>query len=271
MAEITAKQVQALRAKTDLAMMDCKKALVEAEGDEVKAVELLRQKFADKMASRSDKETANGRIGVFADSQGAALCELRCETDFVATNDDFRSYADGLAEHCLKSGTTEVEEFKNSKMENGQSVSEFLVDAFGKMKENLELRRLTKLPGAGACYVHHNGKIGSVIVCDKDPGEAGRSVCMHIASTQVIMGLGREDVDPAAAEEARKAAAEEATGKPEPIIEKIVAGKMDKWYSERVLSEQAFVMDDKKSVGDFGKENGFVITAFAKFEVGGLD
>jgi elongation factor Ts len=271
MAQITAKQVQALRAKTDLAMMDCKKALVEADGDETQALDILRKKFADKMAERSDREVANGRIGVYADDNAVSLIELRCETDFVATNDDFKALANKLAEHCAKSGITDVEAFKTSKMDGGGTVHEFLVDAFGKMKENLELRRLSRAEGPGACYVHHNGKVAAAILCDTPPGEAGRSVCMHIASTQTIMGCVREDVPPATVAEAREAAAESAQGKPEQIVAKIVDGKMNRWFSERVLVEQPFVMDDKKSIGEFGKENGFAVKSFLKAEVGGHD
>ncbi len=271
MAEISAKQVQALRAKTDLAMMDCKKALVEADGDETKAVEILRKKFADKMTDRAHKETANGRIGVFADGQGAALAEIRCETDFVATNDAFRDLANKLAEQVLRTGITNVEELTASKLHDGQTVKGLLVDAYGKMKENLGIRRLTRIEGAGACYVHHNGRVGAAIVCDTDPGEAGRHVCMHVASTQTIVGLVREDVDAALVAEGRERAKEGTAGKPEQIIEKIVNGKMGKWFSERVLTEQPFVMDDKKSVGAFAKEGGFSIKGFVKYEVGGVD
>jgi len=270
MTQITAKQVQALRSKTDLAMMDCKKALVQADGDEAKAMELLRKKFAEKMSQRGEKETANGRIGVYAGPEGAALVEVRCETDFVATNDSFRSLADRLAEHCATSGITDVAAFKTSALDDGQTVDEFLVDAFGKIKENMELRRLVQIEGAGACYVHHNGKVAAAITCDQPPGDAGRHICMHIASTPTILGLRREDVDAAAVAEAREKAADQAQGKPEPIIAKIVEGKMNKWFAERVLLEQPFVMDDKKSVGDFAKEHGFSITAFVKYEVGGL-
>ena len=269
MAQINAKQVQGLRAETGLAMMDCKKALVEAEGDNTRAKEILRKKFADKMSDRASKETANGRIGVYAGAESAALVELRCETDFVAGNNVFRTMADRLAEHCAKTGITEIEDFKKSEMDGGQTVTDFMVDAFGKMKENMEIRRLRKIEGVGACYVHHNGQVAAVIVCDSAPGEAGRQVCMHVASTQMITGLTREDVDPKAVAEAREKAAGEAEGKPEQIIAKIVDGKMGRWYAERVLLEQPFVMDDKKSVCDFAKENGFSVKAFAKYEVGG--
>jgi elongation factor Ts len=270
MAEITAKQVQALRAKTDLAMMDCKSALVEAGGDEARAMEILRKKFADKMSTRADKEAANGRIGVFADDSAAALVEVRCETDFVATNDAFRSLADAIAEQCARSGITDVEQLKAARGRDGRPVGDLLVDAFGKLKENLSIRRAVRIVGAGACYVHHNGKVAAAVTADKSPGEAGRQICMHIASAALLVGLSREQVGPAEVEAARAKAREEIKGKPEQIIDKIVSGKMDRWFAERVLLEQPFVMDDKKSVGAFAREKGFSVTGYVKYEVGGL-
>ena len=270
MAEINAKQVQALRSKTDLAMMDCKAALVEAGGDEAKAMEILRRKFADKMSARADKEAANGRIGVHACGKCAALAEVRCETDFVATNDSFRALADAVADACASSSTTDVEKLKGVKTNSGRTVNELMVDAFGKLKENMNVQRVARIDGAGAGYVHHNGKVGAVIACDKDPGEAGRQICMHIASNVMLRGLARTDVKPSEVEAAEQKAREEAQGKPPQILDKIVSGKMDKWYAERVLTEQPFVMDDKKSVGQFAKENGFAIKSYLKFEVGGL-
>jgi elongation factor Ts len=270
MAEISAKQVQALREKTGLAMMDCKKALSEASGDQTKALELLRKKFADKMTERADKEAGNGRIGVHANEKAAALAELRCETDFVANNDRFRDLANEIAAQCARSGITDVDQLKSSKMPDGRTVNDLLVDAFGVIKENMSIRRLVRIPGSGAAYVHHNGRVAAAITADKTPGEAGRQICMHIASTPVILGLVREQVDPRLVAEGKDKAAAESAGKPPQIIDKIVAGKMDKWFAERVLVEQPFVMDDKKSVGAFAGENGFKINHFVKYEVGGL-
>lgn len=270
MADISAKQVQALRAKTDLPMMDCKNALVEAKGDETAALELLRKRFADKMTTRAEKEAANGRIGVYADAQAAAVAELRCETDFVATNDKFTQLADAVARQVAATGVTDVEKLKATKLPNGQTVNDLLVDAFGKLRENMFIHRTARLTGPGACYVHHNGRVGTIVIGDNEPGEPGRHVCMHVASTPVILGLVREDVSPALVQEAKERATTEAAGKPPQIVEKIVAGKLAKWYQERVLTEQAFVMDDKKSVGAYAKENGFAVKAFLKYEVGGL-
>jgi elongation factor Ts len=270
MAEISAKQVQALRVKTDLPMMDCKQALVEAAGDEKRALEILRKKFADKMSTRAEKETANGRIGVHADEKAVALAELRCETDFVATNELFKKLANEVAEQCARSGVTDVEQLKGSKLPGGRTIADSITDAFGKFKENMGIQRLKRLEGPGACYVHHNGKVAVAIICDVPPGEAGRHICMHIASTPVILGVLREQVDAAAVAEARERALSEVTGKPEQIKEKIIRGKLEKWYAERVLVEQPFVMDDKKTVGAYAKENGFSIRAFIKHEVGAL-
>jgi elongation factor Ts len=249
-------------------MMDCKKALVESGGDETKALAILRKKFADKMSDRAHKEMANGRIGVHADSETAALAELRCETDFVATNEVFSELANELAAQVARTGATDPEQIKATTLPDDRTVNELMVDAFGKIKENISIHRLCRIEGVGACYVHHNGKVGAAIACDQDPGEAGRHVCMHIASTPMILGLAREDVDAASVEQARESAREGAKGKPEQIVEKIVDGKMGKWYSERVLVEQAFVMDDKKSVGQYAKDNGFSIVSFLKYEVG---
>src|SRR5262249_16443877 len=145
MAEISAKQVQALREKTGLAMMDCKKALAECAGDQTKALEFLRKKFADKMTERADKEAGNGRIGVYADDKAAALAELRCETDFVAGNSSFRELADKIAGQCARSNITDVEPLKASKTPDGRTVNDMLVDAFGIIKENMSIRRLARL------------------------------------------------------------------------------------------------------------------------------
>ena len=213
MADISAKQVHALRARTGLAMMDCKKALVEANGDEDQAMEVLRKKFADKMNDRADKEMANGRIGVFAGETGAAMAELRCETDFVATNDSFKELADNFAKQCVASGETDVEAYKQTKVDSGQTVQEVLVDAFGRLKENMSISRLAKLDGAGAAYVHHNGRVGAVIVGDNPPGDAGRQICMHIASNTTLVGLSRDNVDANEVAAAKDKATGEAAGK----------------------------------------------------------
>ncbi|MCK6457587.1 MAG: translation elongation factor Ts [Phycisphaerae bacterium] len=271
MAEISAAQVQALRARTDLPLMDCKKALIEAKGDESAAMEILRKRYADKMSSRADKEAANGRIGAYCDAKGGALVELRCETDFVATNSVFTELSNQIARQVAATHVKDVAQLAESKCEfaGGRSVRELISDAYGKLNEKMEIRAARCIHGACATYVHHNGKVGAIVAFDKPNDAVGRQVCMHIASRTLLLGLNREAVDAKLVQEAREHAASEVTGKPPNIIEKIVAGKLDKWFAERVLLEQPFALDDKITVGEAVRQAGVTITGYLRFEVGG--
>ncbi len=273
MPDISASQVQALRSRTDLPLMDCKKALIETGGNEEKAIALLREKFKDKMSSRADKEAANGRIGLYADAKGGALAELRCETDFVASNSVFVELANQTARQAAETHLKEPEALMGSKaaFAGGRTIKELMADAYGKLNEKMEIRRARCAHGAAAGYVHHNGKVAALVTMDKPNDAVGRQVCMHIASAQTLLGLDRAAIDPALVEEAKAAAKAEVANKPPQIIEKIVAGKLDKWFAERVLLEQPFALDDKKTVGAFAKENGITITGYLRYELGGKD
>lgn len=273
MPDISAAQVQALRSRTDLPLMDCKKALIEAGGNEDTAIEILRKKFADKMSSRAEKEAANGRIGAYADAKGGALVELRCETDFVAGNSVFVELANAFARQAAETHLKDPAALMESKaaFAGGRSMRELQADAYGKLNEKIELSRARCIHGACAAYVHHNGKVAALVTTDKPNEGVARQVCMHVASATTLMGLNREAIDPAQAEQARAAARAEITNKPPQIIDKIVSGKMDKWFAERVLLEQPFALDDSKTVGQFAKENGIVITGYLRYELGGRD
>lgn len=276
MPEISASQVQALRAKTDLPLMDCKKALIEANGSEEGAIELLRKRFADKMSSRADKEAANGRIGAFTDAKGGALAEMRCETDFVAGNSVFVELANGFARQVAATHGKSPAELIDSKAEfaGGRTMKQLMADAFGKLNENMEFRRGQCIHGACSSYVHHNGKVGAIVALDKANDEIGRQICMHVASRQLLLGLDRSAVDKKAVAEAEEAVRAEMkadpknASKPANIIDKMFAGKMDRWYGERVLIEQPFALDDKKTVGQAAKEAGVTITGYLRFELG---
>src|SRR5262245_13973919 len=150
-------------------------------------------------------------------------------------------------------------------------MKELLADAYGKLNEKMELRRARGIHGAAAGYVHHNGKVAAIVTMDKPNEAVGRQICMHIASSQVLLGLNREAIDSKTAEEAKAAARAEITNKPPQIIDKIVSGKMDKWLGERVRLEQPFGIDDKKTVGQFAKENGVTVTGYLRYELGGKD
>ena len=265
---IAASQVKALRDKTGISMADCKKALVEAEGNEAEAAEILQRKYAGQMQMRSEKEAANGRIGAYADGQAGALVELRCETDFVANSDQFKSAADALARLVTQSGETDPDQLMLTTGEDGKSGQDIVAAAFGTLKENMKIARAARIDHGVACYVHHNGLVGTVIAADGEGDGLARHLCMHIAAQRFLDGLTRQQVDPAKVERARELMKEQAAGKPENIVEKIVTGKMNKWYGERVLLEQPFAMDDKKTVQQVAEQAGITTSGYLKFELG---
>lgn len=267
-ATIAATQVKALRDKTGISMGDCKKALVEADGDESQALDILQRNHAGQMERRADKETAHGRIGAYTDGKVGALVELRCETDFVGNSEDFKSAASALAELAAKSGVTDPEQLLKTSGDDGQSGQDIIAAAYGKLKENIKLARVAKIDNGVAWYVHHNGLVGTVLAADSDGDGAAKQISMHIAAQPTLDGLIRGDVDSGEVEKAGALMREQAVGKPENIVEKIVTGKMNKWYAERVLIEQPFAIDDKKTVGQVAEQAGIKISGFLKFELG---
>ncbi len=266
---ISATQVKTLRDKTGVSMGDCKQALVDANGDEKQAIEILQKRYAGKLGIRADKEAANGRIGAYTDGTVGALIELRCETDFVAGNADFKAAADEIAQIAAQSGLTDTESLMNAKGPDGKTVKEILTTAYGKLQENMVLKRAVLLQKAAAHYVHHNGKIGTLVAADKTGVETARHICMHVAAQPVLLGLKREHVNPEEVQKARDLMADEVKNKPPQIQEKIVSGKMDKWFGERVLLEQPFAMDDKKTVAQVATESGIAVLGYLKMELGG--
>ncbi len=268
-ATISASQVKSLRAKTGISMSDCKKALAQADGDESQAMDILQKQYAGQMEKRADKEAANGRIGAFVDGEAGALVELRCETDFVANSDHFKSAADALARLASKGGVTDTDQLLQTKSDDGNTGQDIIAAAYGTLKENIKLARVARIEGGVACYVHHNGLVGTVIAADGDGGELGKQICMHTAAQQTLDGLSRDDIDATEVEKARELMKYQAKGKPENIVEKIVSGKMDKWYGERVLLEQPFALDDKKTVGQVAKDAGITVSGYLRFELGG--
>jgi len=270
MAEISAKAVQALREKTGLPLMDCKRALVESNGDETVAVETLRKRFADKMVTKADRVAANGRIGAFATATRAALVEVRCETDFVAGNDVFKEFATAVARQVAETGITSAQELLASKaaFAGGVTIQRMLEDAFGKLGEKMEIAGAVTLDGHCGAYVHFNGKVASLAATDKPNPEFARQVCMHIASRQTEFWMTRDQVPAAMVEAERQRAQAEVAGKPPQIIDKIVQGKLDKWFSELVLPEQPFALDDKKTVAQAAREAGVTVTGFRRMFVG---
>ena len=288
MANITAQMVKELREKTSAGMMDCKKALVETNGDMSAAIDWLRERGIAKAAKKSDRVAAEGLCSVAIDGNTAVIFELNSETDFVAKNDIFQEYVADAAIVALKSHgeVCDMKTFNCPKC--GKTFEERLTDMIAKIGENMNLRRAKVVEvnnGVVASYIHNAaganiGKIGVLVAlestADKEKlADLGKHIAMHIAATNPV-ALNIAGVDPAAVEHEKSIYAEQAkaSGKPENIIEKMVEGRVRKFYDEVVLEEQAYIMDpDKKIkqvVADAAKELGadVKIVDFACFKLG---
>lgn len=288
MAAITAAAVKELRETTGAGMMDCKAALVETDGDMEAAVDYLRTKGLARAAKKSSRVAAEGLVGLVADGKQAAMIELNSETDFVARNEQFQGLVMGVAKTAL--GTDGSLEAVQAATLDGsdKTVDASIKDAVATIGENMNLRRVAKLSvneGVVASYVHSSvapglGKIG-VLVALESSGNAealagvGRQVAMHVAATTPL-SLSVDDMDPAVVERERHVFSEQAreSGKPENIIEKMVEGRIRKFFEESVLLNQSFVMNPdvtvaqaiKDAEGDVGAP--ITMTAFALFKLG---
>jgi len=269
-AQITASMVKELREKTDAPMMECKKALTEADGDLARAEEILRVKLGNKASKAAARVTAEGLIGLYvaADSKRGAVIEVNCETDFVAKNDDFIGFINELAQLVAEKNPADVAALNALPMGEGtvESTRSALV---GKIGENIAVRRFERFETANqlASYIH-GGKIG-VLVEFSGPEETGKDLAMHIAATKPkaldANGVSQEDI---AAERsvAEQKAAE--SGKPAEIVTKMVEGSVQKFLKEVTLLSQPFVKNDKQSIEQMLKEKGATISRFALYVVG---
>lgn len=275
MADITASAVMALREKTGLPMMDCKKALQEAGGDEEAAVEWLRKRGGQIQSKRADRETAFGRMGIYADLEEGvgAMVELQCESAPVAGHEEFVQLANDLARQLATGpGATTADELLDqpSPSKPEMTLREQKDDLFNRIREVLNVGRMVRLEGPCGAYSHNAATVSGVLVQVKG-GEADKvkDVCMHIAAMRPT-ALNKEDLDPQLVAKEREILAEAARkeGKPEKIIEKMVEGRLRNFYAQSVLKEQPFVKDEKLSVEKFAKQNGFEIVKFVHWELG---
>ncbi|WP_420394065.1 translation elongation factor Ts [Acuticoccus sp.] len=285
---ITAQQVKALREKTGVGMMDCKTALNESGGDMEAAVDWLRKKGLSKAAKKADRVAAEGLVGVAGDGTRAALVEVNSETDFVGRNETFQTLVRTIAQEGLSAGG-DIDALKAKPFpDSDRTVGEEVTEAVSTIGENLNLRRTEMLEvpdGVVSTYVHNAvapglGKLGVLVAMrssgDKDRlDELGRKVAMHIAAVGPL-ALNVDEVPPEAVERERAVYAEQAraSGKPEAIIEKMVEGRMRKFYEEVVLLKQSFVVNPDQTVEAAVKEaEGPVgapieVTGFARFALG---
>ncbi len=267
---ISAKDVMALRQLTGLGMMECKAALTETDGDIEKAKDLLRTKGLAKMDGRTDRVSAEGRIAaaVSADHTRAAIVEVNSETDFTAGNDSFKAMITRITQEALKQEPGEVT--KTDAMQ--AAIDEVRLTT----KENVQFKRGMVVGGAGTkvgSYVHFTGKSGSLIALQGEgvTDQLMSDLCMHIvAAVPAPMGLKDEDLPAELIAKEREIAIAQAmeSGKPRNIAEKIVEGKMRKFFEERVLTKQPFIKDDKQTVAQI-LPKGVTVTAFARYNVGG--
>lgn len=269
-AQITASMVKELRVKTDAPMMECKKALTEADGDMARAEEILRVKLGNKASKAATRVTAEGLIGLYiaADSKTGAVIEINCETDFVAKNDDFINFVNQLAQIVAENNPADTTALAELPMGEG-SVETTRLALVGKIGENLSVRRFQRYETASqlASYVH-GGKIG-VLVDFAGPEETGKDLAMHIAATKP-KAIDVNDVDPEAIAAERSVAEKKAaeSGKPAEIVAKMVEGSVQKFLKEVTLLSQPFVKNDKQSVSQMLKDKNASISRYALYVVG---
>ncbi len=287
MAEITAALVKELREKTGAGMMDCKKALTETGGNLEEAVDLLRKKGITAAERKAGRVAAEGLVGVVTEGTHGALVEVNSETDFVARNEIFQDFVSKVTKQALHAGG-DLEALGAAAYPGGGTVGEALTGMIGKIGENMSLRRTAALQvsqGVVAAYVHSQaapglGKIG-VLVALESAGNAdklaafGKQIAMHVAAA-APHAVSAEDVDATALERERNVLAEQAraSGKPEDIIEKMVQGRLRKYYEEICLLNQTFVIDSESKVHQAveaaGKDAGapVAVTGFHRFQIG---
>ena len=272
MAVITAAMVKELRVKTDAPMMECKKALTEADGNMEQAEEILRVKLGNKATKAASRITADGVVAIYIDEPGkiGAIVELNSETDFVAKNADFIAFANDIAKLVAENKPADVAALSALPL-NGSTVDEVHKGLIGKIGENISIRRFQIIEGKGklSTYIHGGAKIGVIVDVVGGNDEVAHDVAMHIAASKP-KALDKDGVDQNLIETERRVAIEKAreNGKPEHLIEKIAEGSVNKFLKEVTLLSQPFVKDDSKSVGELLKSNGATVSAFALFVVG---
>ena len=264
---ITAAQVKELREKTGAGIMDAKKALVEADGDIEKAMEVLRQKGVASADKKMSRIAAEGSIGSVIEGNIGAMIEVNCETDFVAKNDEFKALVNEMAACVLKSNPKDLDELNEVKMESGLTVAEYIKEKISKIGEKITLRRFIRYEGSVATYIH-NFKIGVLLKTSASNEEIAKDVCLHIASSAPEF-VSRKDIpQDVIAEETRiEMGKDDLAKKPEQIRAKIVEGRVNKLMSHRCLLEQPFVKNPDQTIEAL-VDGKFEILEFTRWNLG---
>ncbi|MFA9456066.1 translation elongation factor Ts [Halalkalibacter sp. AB-rgal2] len=271
---VTASMVKELREKTGAGMMDCKKALTETGGDMEKAVDFLREKGIAKAAKKADRVAAEGLTIVKSEGNKAVIAEINSETDFVAKNENFQKLVGDLADFVLKNEPTTVEEALGQEFAPGQTVEEFINSSIAKIGEKISLRRFVVVSKADGDtfgeYLHMGGRIGVLTILEgTSDSELAKDIAMHIAAINPKY-VSRDQVAQDEVEREREVLKQQALneGKPENIVEKMVEGRLGKFFEQVCLNDQAFVKDGDQKVGKYVKAKGAEVKGFIRYEVG---
>ena len=273
---ISAQDVKKLRDMTGAGMMDCKKALVESEGNIEAAIDYLRKKGQKVSAKRADRDANEGVIVSKSsdDHKTSAIVEVNCETDFVARNEDFLSFAQSVTDLVLEAKPADNDALLALDF-NGMTLGDAVTEMVGKIGEKIQVRRfhlLTSTDGTVVSYIHPGSKLGVLVEMDDTAKahDAGRDIAMQVAAMNPVAAK-RDEVDQSLVQKemeiARDAAIQD--GKPENIVEKIATGKVERYFKDHVLVEQAFVKDSSQTVGEMLKANETDIRQFVRFALGG--
>lgn len=271
---ISAKMVKELREKTGAGMMDCKKALTETDGDMEKAVDFLREKGIAKAAKKADRVAAEGLSQVVVEGNKAVLVEVNSETDFVSKNENFISMVDQVAKHILNQNPANVEEALSQSFDgDADTLNDFINNQIAKIGEKISLRRFEVIEAAEGevfgAYIHMGGRIGVLTVLNGADDQVAKDVAMHVAALNPKY-VRREEVDEEVVNAEREVLKQQALneGKPEKIVEKMVEGRLGKFFEEVCLNEQAFVKDGDQKVGKYVASKGGEVKTFYRYEVG---
>ncbi len=273
---VSAADVKRLRELTQAGMMDCKKALEEADGDFEKAVEILRIHGAKGVTKRAERTASNGLVTSHIEgSQHGVLLELNCETDFVAKTEPFQTMAANVSAFVAAKQPADVAELMSLEIEADKTIQALLDEANASMGEKIEIRRFARFAdGYVTVYLHKHDpalppSVGALVETDVENEEVAKNVAQHIAAMSPIY-LSREDVPEDVLANERRIAEDTAReeGKPEQALPRIVEGRVNGYFKDVCLLEQPWVRDNKKTIGAYLKENGVTVTKFARFKVG---
>jgi len=280
---ITAESVKELRERTGCGMMDCKKALTEANGDTDKAIEILREKGLATASKKSGRIASEGIVNVAVDGSVGVVVEVNAETDFVAKNDDFKAFVTDVTKHIIANDPADVEQLLTQKLAGDATVSDVLTEKIAKIGENMNIRRFARFDGVVEGYIHGGGRIGVLVQFDTDAQTAekpefkefAKDMAMQVAAA-IPQYVNIADVDAAVVEKEKEILTAQALneGKPEAIVGKMVEGRIAKFYKEICIVEQPFIKDPDKTVKALVKEKeaqlgaSIKIVRFARFEKG---